>query len=245
MQNKIPNGFVLLSRELLGSKLWSCSDATFKVAIYLILRANYEDGYFKRVLISRGQTALSIQTISNECSLSVKSVRYALKILKEDCFIKIDYPFGAKQGQRITICNYEIYQSIENYRGKAGANEGNDEGNDEGSTIKETKKEKKKKTNDFKQLSESDFRIEVWDKGKEKYDTDMLGDFFRYWIEPDSNGIMKFQLQKTWSTSGRLATWNKNNFNNYKNEDQETTLYSEPQESFNPDCQMFTEEWNK
>lgn len=148
MREKIPNGFILLSRELLSSKLWSCSDATFRVAIYLLLRVNYEPNYFKRALISRGQTAVSIATISNDCGVSIKSVRHALKILVEDEFIFKDSPFGAQQGQRITILKYDSYQNIDNYRGTVGAHEGTYLGNDEGTylgnPIKEVKKERKK-----------------------------------------------------------------------------------------------------
>lgn len=36
-------------------------------------------------------------------------------------------------------------------------------------------------------------------------------DFIRYWTEPDPKGKMKFQIQQTWRTAGRLATWAKNN----------------------------------
>ena len=31
--------------------------------------------------------------------------------------------------------------------------------------------------------------------------------FVRYWSEPSANGKMRFQLQKTWSTAGRMRTW--------------------------------------
>jgi len=64
----------------------------------------------------------------------------------------------------------------------------------------------------FKKLTKDEFKIEVWKSGQEKYDNSMLAEFFEYWIEPDDKGKMRFQLQKTWSVSGRLATWNRNNF---------------------------------
>lgn len=42
------------------------------------------------------------------------------------------------------------------------------------------------------------------------YDKKMLHDFYNYWSEKDKKGNMRFQLQKTWETSKRLTTWEKN-----------------------------------
>lgn len=45
------------------------------------------------------------------------------------------------------------------------------------------------------------------------YGKEMLNDFFIYWTEPNkSQTKLKFELNKTWDVSGRLRTWNKNNF---------------------------------
>lgn len=48
-----------------------------------------------------------------------------------------------------------------------------------------------------------------------KYDRDMLNDFYRYWKEPTrgKNPRALYQTKKTWSISGRLATWYKRNLN--------------------------------
>ena len=39
------------------------------------------------------------------------------------------------------------------------------------------------------------------------YSKEMLTEFFEYWSEPTKKGIMKKELQKTWSTSRRLKNW--------------------------------------
>ena len=45
----------------------------------------------------------------------------------------------------------------------------------------------------------------------EKYDRDLLNDFFQYWTEPNKSGTrMRFQLEKTWDIGRRLARWAKN-----------------------------------
>lgn len=56
---------------------------------------------------------------------------------------------------------------------------------------------------------EADFRQEVLQHSE--YPTEMLEDFIRYWGEPTTGRTprMKWELQKTWSLGGRLATWAK------------------------------------
>ena len=51
----------------------------------------------------------------------------------------------------------------------------------------------------------------------EKYDRDMVREFFDYWTETNrSESKMRFEMEKTWDTARRLATWAKrdNKFNN-------------------------------
>lgn len=53
---------------------------------------------------------------------------------------------------------------------------------------------------------------------KEKYERQMLLDFFYYWTEPNkSQTKMKFEMEKTWDTARRLRTWERNNINWNKN----------------------------
>ena len=122
-------GWIRLHRTIIDSKLWSCSDATFRVAVYLILEANHEPAWHRRVWIERGQTVRSITRISEDCNLSRKATRYALQILQKDGFIAIDEPFGAQQGHRLSIYNYGTYQNEKTNKGTGGAHEGNHEGN--------------------------------------------------------------------------------------------------------------------
>jgi hypothetical protein len=51
---------------------------------------------------------------------------------------------------------------------------------------------------------------------KDKYQVNMLKEFYNYWTEPNqSKTKMRFELQKTWSLDRRLETWAKreNSFN--------------------------------
>ena len=145
-----PNGWIKLHRDILDSKLWSCSDATFRVAIYLILSANHSTRHYRRIEIQRGQCVRSLTMISEACHISRKAARYAIQTLKADKFIEVDEPFGAQQGHRITVCKYETYQTQEMYRGTGGAQEGTQEGN----TNKNDKNDKNEKNNIFNGCSD-------------------------------------------------------------------------------------------
>lgn len=91
--------------------------------------------------------------------------------------------------------------------------------------IREDKKEKVKKEKSFKEFTEQDFKEEL-KLHSEKYSKEMLKDFFIYWTEPNEKGKMKFQLQKTWSTAGRLSTWSRNDFNGNSGSKQKETKQS-------------------
>lgn len=68
----------------------------------------------------------------------------------------------------------------------------------------------------FKQMTGDQFKQEVWKIGKDKHAVSMMQEFFEYWTEESASGTMRFQLEKTWSTSRRLSRWAKNNFGNQR-----------------------------
>ena len=58
-----------------------------------------------------------------------------------------------------------------------------------------------------------------------QYGVDMLKSFYNYWSEPNqSKTKMKFELEKTWDNSRRLATWNKREKDFTKKEDKPKSL---------------------
>lgn len=98
----------------------------------------------------------------------------------------------------------------------------NDNVND---NVNEEEKKYIKKEKSFKEFTEQDFKEEL-KLHSEKYSKEMLKDFFIYWTEPNEKGKMKFQLQKTWSTAGRLSTWSRNDFNGNSGSKQKETKQS-------------------
>jgi hypothetical protein len=77
----------------------------------------------------------------------------------------------------------------------------------------EVKKEPSPKT--FKQWNKDDFWDELVKINEDnKYTVEMIQEFYIYWAEPNDKNKMRLQLEKTWSTNGRLSKWSKNNFSN-------------------------------
>ena len=95
----------------------------------------------------------------------------------------------------------------------------------ENDNVNEEEKKYIKKEKSFKEFTEQDFKEEL-KLHSEKYSKEMLKDFFIYWTEPNEKGKMKFQLQKTWSTAGRLSTWSRNDFNSNSGSKQKETKQS-------------------
>lgn len=68
------------------------------------------------------------------------------------------------------------------------------------------------------QEREEEFRRHVYDVGGTLYTKKMLDLFSDKWTEPDrgKRTKMRFEKEKTWRTSGRLATWARNNYDKIK-----------------------------
>lgn len=60
----------------------------------------------------------------------------------------------------------------------------------------------------FKRWTEGDFRASVDEAIRQHPDLEEYREQFEaYWLEPDTRGRPRYQLEKTWHTAGRLATW--------------------------------------
>jgi hypothetical protein len=57
-----------------------------------------------------------------------------------------------------------------------------------------------------------------------KYDKQMLADFQAYWMEKDGKGKMRYQAEKFFDISRRLATWARNQSNYPKRKNNEQTV---------------------
>ena len=74
---------------------------------------------------------------------------------------------------------------------------------------------KKTKVNNIKQR-QTEF-LQSLGKFSDKFDNNLIKDFFEYWTEPNKSGTkMKFELQDTFDIGRRLSRWEKNDFGNNK-----------------------------
>lgn len=80
--------------------------------------------------------------------------------------------------------------------------------------------------NDNINKKENKFREQLQPFSK-KYSREILDEFFRYWTEPNKSGTkLRWEMEKTWDISRRLARWDSNKFNK-KDEGQATYMKKE------------------
>lgn len=98
--------FIMLDRNILLWRWWG-DDKTFKIFVYLIMKANIKPHDFQGITIQRGQLFTSLPTIAAETKSSVQRVRTALNHLKATGEITDEaYPFG----RLITVLSFDKYQ---------------------------------------------------------------------------------------------------------------------------------------
>ena len=103
------SGFIVIHRQLLDWKYFMFSNAV-TLWIYILLRANWRDGFFLGEEIPRGSFATSIAKMSADTGISEASIKRWLKRFEEDGQIE------RKTTNRCTIIkvsNYAAFQDIQ------------------------------------------------------------------------------------------------------------------------------------
>ena len=172
------NGYILISRSILGSEIWKKPPLYQKVWLYLLINAQFKP--YKD--LERGQLFTSVPDIQDACSYYVgyrKEVPTKDQIYKildwlrtshesnnesnneSDTNARMITTTKATHGIVVTICNFNVYQCSENY-------EGNNESNDE-RVAKATRKQQRKMSG-ITNINETDIRKENKEnKDKNKY----------------------------------------------------------------------------
>jgi len=199
----------------------------------------------------RGQSVMSLESWANTFKWSIQQVRTFLKLLQNDEMITVE---GLKYATRITICNYERYQNLQQTANTAKtgnntttspeSNTGIDK-KDKKSTrdkyyktdtyknqqqaanklltssqqtdnillttnknIKNVNNEKNERENEIKKM-QKEFSLSLRPFIK-KYGEKLIADFYAYWAELNLEKTkLKFQMEETWDTAGRLRFWEK------------------------------------
>lgn len=117
-------GWITLNRKILDWE-WYDDSKMVHLFIHLLLRANHEDARWHGKVVERGSFITSLDKLSEETSLSVKSVRTCLQKLEKTGEICMQ---TANKYRVITICKYDSYQDDTNNKGKQTASESQSNG---------------------------------------------------------------------------------------------------------------------
>lgn len=208
------DGWIKLHRQLQSNPIWFAEPFTRAQAwVDLLLLANHKDGWFRvrgiRVNVSRGQAGYSIPKLADRWKWSKGKVTRFLDELETDSQIGLQKDNVTCV---ITITNYNQYQCNEYAddsadRSANGPQIGLQTDLNKNEENVENEEELKKEAPFTKW--DSDYLRENIKSVNIGYPTEMLIEFHRYWIEPSASGKLRFHMEKTWDTLGRLRYWAK------------------------------------
>jgi hypothetical protein len=132
-------GYVKLRRSLLEWEWYDDHNAT-RLLIHLLVSVNYQDKRWKGTLIKKGSIALSWNTLSEGCGLSVKQCRTAMKKLESSGEVA---RLRAGRYQLVSLVKWDKMQIEEVHGAVKGADKGQDEGRMR-ATTKESKEYKER-----------------------------------------------------------------------------------------------------
>jgi len=192
-------GFIKIHRKMLDWE-WFDDNNTFKLFMYCLLRANFEDTKYKGIKIKKGSFITSYRTISKETGLSIQNIRTSIKKLKltqELTQLLTQHQHGSYS--IITVANWIGYQ-----QSNTDANIKANSQSTQDKKSKEIKEDKNIKVyGEFKNillaeeelaklkllyLSESNLNkaletLSVWKKNKNKKDTHNYGSLLKtQWV---------------------------------------------------------------
>ena len=99
-------GWVKMHRSMLDWE-WYSDINVCRLFMHMILKANHKDGKWRGILINRGQTLTSLNTLESETGLSKSQIRTAIKKLISTREIAQQ---SHSQHTVFTVINYDSYQ---------------------------------------------------------------------------------------------------------------------------------------
>lgn len=115
------HGAFFISRSLFESDIWAKPADYAKIWIYLIGRANHKEAKYRGFTLKRGQCFCTAKELTEQITyyvgyrpkkISESKVKHCLKFLRDTQRITTT---KEPRGMVITILNYDLYQSLENY----------------------------------------------------------------------------------------------------------------------------------
>ncbi len=207
-------GFISVNRKILDWE-WYTDNNVKSLFIHCLIKANFKAKNWRGQKIERGQFITSYNNLSIELNLSVKQIRLAFDKLKSTDEI---ITLGTNKNTVVTVVKYDYYQIQGQTKDKQKADKRQTKDTQRATTNNDNKDNNVNNDNKITLLDrDTDFKKSL-QPFLQQYGADMLNDFYLYWTEKNPNGKkMRFEMQRTFSIKGRLARWNKNNFNNKNN----------------------------
>lgn len=103
-------GWIKIHRGLLDWEWYSDTNCV-RLALHLLLKANFQTRRWRGITIERGQLVTSRSMLARETGLSEREVRTAVSKLEKSDFLTSR---ATSSYTVVTICNYERYQSSDN-----------------------------------------------------------------------------------------------------------------------------------
>ena len=198
-------GWVSLYRKTLDNPILKTSKkfSTFEAWIWLLLNVNHKE---RKVVmgtsiykVKKGAMITSMRKLCKVFGWGNSRLRTFLILLQKDDMIVVKTNHSLTQ---ITLLNYELLQD-----NKSVTNQKQD-------TNKSLPNTNNNVNNENKEIRESKFNIRVKEIFDEKHPAcadQVYEDFCNYWTESNIGGTkMKFEMQKTFDISRRLAKWIQN-----------------------------------
>lgn len=200
------NGWIKLHRQIIEWE-WFKEHETFKLFMFLLLKANHKEGAWQGVSINRGQILTGRKKLSEATGLSEQSVRTSLKRLKNSGEIEV---LPTNKNSLITLVNYDIYQGEDDSPTSDLTN--NQPATNQQSTSNQPATNHKQECNNNKNVKKVSRFVKPTREEIVEYIVEK-----QYFIDPDrfinhyeSNGwkVGKNPM-KNWKAA--LSNWNKNN----------------------------------
>ena len=198
-------GWVSLYRKTLDNPILKTSKkfSTFEAWVWLLLNVNHKE---RKVVmgtsiykVKKGAMITSMRKLCKIFGWGNSRLRTFLILLQKDDMIVVKTNHSLTQ---ITLLNYELLQD-----NKSVTNQKQD-------TNKSLPNTNNNVNNENKEIRESKFNIRVKEIFDEKHPAcadQVYEDFCNYWTESNIGGTkMKFEMQKTFDISRRLAKWIQN-----------------------------------
>lgn len=207
----IPRGYVIKARVIMESEISKAPPHVREIFDWLILNANHKDVRVSGTVIKRGQRMTSYHEICEALAWNIGFIkkRYskdkcdrAMQWLRQKQMITT---LKTTRGIIVTISNYDKYQNPANYERPLESDNETTMKRQSADTINKKPNNGNNDKNDT-EARETEFRKEVF-SFQNIYSDTMLTAFFNYWSEKNSNGKMRWEMEKTYEIKKRLTIW--------------------------------------